>query len=200
MRPNRRALGLALILCAALPLPGCGGGEGDETTTFTIPPGADQSVPGGDGSGVVEQAGGSGPAMEAEATAERYIEAIDDRDAAAVCALLAPGALVGVRGTSGPCVPALAAAIGRPATGGAPVWKSTRIEHPSKVVINAKNARITLEVFHRFSDRPNPSIEDDVIYLERRGDRWLVTKASATLYRAVGYPEPPLEAFTPPKQ
>ncbi len=200
MRPNRRALGLALIVCAALPLPGCGGGgEADQTTTVTIPPGADHSVPSG-GGGAVEEAGGSEAATAAEATAERYIEAINDRDPAAVCALLAPGALAGVRGASGPCVPALSAAIGRPATGGAPVWKSTRIEHPTKVVVAAKNARVTLEVFHRFSDRPNPSIEDDLIYLERRGDRWLITKASATLYRAVGYPEPPLEAFTPPKQ
>ena len=111
MRPNRRALGLALIVCAALPLPGCGGGgEADETTTFTIPPSADQSVPSGGGSGAVEEAGGSEPAAEAEATAESYIEAIDDRDAAAVCALLAPGALAGVRGASGPCVPTLSAA------------------------------------------------------------------------------------------
>jgi hypothetical protein len=155
------------------------------------------TVPGD--SSAVEQAGGSELASEAEATAERYIEAIDDRDPATVCALLAPGALSGVRGTSGRCEPALTAAIGRPATGGAPVWKSTRVVHPSKVVADQDNARVTMEVFHRFADRPNPSIEDDLIYLERSGDHWLVTKASATLYRAVGYPEPPLEAFTPPK-
>ena len=51
---------------------------------------------------------------------------------------------------------------------------------------------------HRFSDRSYRSIEEDVIYLDRVGGRWLLAKPSGTLYRAVGYPEPPLRALTPP--
>ena len=53
-------------------------------------------------------------------------------------------------------------------------------------------------VTHHFSDRKYVSVEDDVIYLQRVGGRWLLAKPSATLYRAVGYPEPPLDALTPP--
>lgn len=53
-------------------------------------------------------------------------------------------------------------------------------------------------MIHRFGDREQPSVEEDVIYLEREaGGEWLLSKPSATLYRAVGYPEPPLRAFTP---
>ena len=42
-------------------------------------------------------------------------------------------------------------------------------------------------VTHHFSDRKYVSVEDDVIYLQRVGGRWLLAKPSATLYRAVGY-------------
>ena len=59
-------------------------------------------------------------------------------------------------------------------------------------------ARVTATVSHDFSDRPEPSVEEDVIYLDRVGDAWLVAKPSASFYRAIGYPEPPLRALTPP--
>jgi len=59
-------------------------------------------------------------------------------------------------------------------------------------------ARITTTVTHRFSDRKYVSVEDDVIYAERVGGRWLLAKPSATFYRAVGYSQPPLRAFAPP--
>ena len=51
-------------------------------------------------------------------------------------------------------------------------------------------ARISATVTHHFSDRKYVSVEDDVIYLQRVGGRWLLAKPSATLYRAVGYPGP----------
>ena len=103
-----------------------------------------------------------------------------------------------MRGASGPCEPALRAALGRRPKGGAPAWKGTEIQHPTKVAVEGDRVRVTLEVLHRFSDRNYPSLEDDLIYLQHSGEQWLVSKASATLYRAVGYPEPPLEAFRPP--
>jgi hypothetical protein len=53
-------------------------------------------------------------------------------------------------------------------------------------------------VTHHFSDRKYVSVEEDVIYLQRVGRRWLLAKPSATLYRAVGYAQPPLRAFSPP--
>jgi hypothetical protein len=59
-------------------------------------------------------------------------------------------------------------------------------------------ARVSATVTHRFSDRKYVSVEDDVIYLQRLAGRWLLAKPSGTLYRAVGYREPPLRAFSPP--
>jgi hypothetical protein len=59
-------------------------------------------------------------------------------------------------------------------------------------------ARLSATVTHHFSDRKYVSVEDDVIYLELVGGRWLLAKPSGTLYRAVGYPQPPLTALSPP--
>jgi hypothetical protein len=195
-----RGAAAALALGVLLWLAACGGGDGDrdETSVITVPPGVEQTVPDAGGE-AVEEAGGSDEAAEAERASEGYVRAIDARDASGVCASLAPGALVGVRGASGPCEQALGAALGRRPAGGGPAWKRTEIRGPTKVAIADQRARVTLEVLHRFADRRYPSLEDDVIYLERSGDRWLVVKPSATLYRAIGYPEPPLRAFAPPQ-
>ena len=57
---------------------------------------------------------------------------------------------------------------------------------------------MTATVTHDFSDRDYVSVEEDVIYLDGVGERWLLAKPSGTFYRAVGYPEPPLRALTPP--
>jgi hypothetical protein len=50
----------------------------------------------------------------------------------------------------------------------------------------------------RFADREEPSIEDDVVYLTRSGDDWLIAKPSSTLYRAVGIAEVPPSVLAPP--
>ena len=202
MSSLRRAVSAAALLAVAA-LAACGNGDegGDETVVITVPPGTEQTVPdtnAGAGASAVRDAGGPDAAADAEATAERYVRAIDARDPAAVCGLLAPGALAGVRGVGGPCEEALRAALGRRPPGGAPAWKRTEVQHPTKVALSGDRARVTLEVLHRFADRRYPSLEDDLIYLRRSDDRWLVAQASATLYRAVGYAEPPLRAFAPP--
>jgi hypothetical protein len=90
------------------------------------------------------------------------------------------------------------ASIGTPASGGAPVWRKTTLVAVKPEDLGDGRARITATVTHHFSDRKYVSVEDDVIYLERLGGRWLLAKPSATLYRAVGYESPPLGAFTPP--
>ena len=58
--------------------------------------------------------------------------------------------------------------------------------------------RFTGTVVHSFAGPREPSIEDDVIYLRRRGGRWLIAKPSATFYRAVGYPDVPIAALKEP--
>ena len=204
MSPARHAAAasLACLWLAALPA-GCGEDHtADEVTNATAAPSEEELAPEAPGGEVTEPAEPGPPEDEEESeaveAAEAHIAAIDSRNAEVACALLAPGALDGVRGARGDCPSDLERLVGRPPRGGAPAWDGTRVVALVSVVAEGDRARVTLEVFHRFSDRKNPSVEDDVVFLERMGDRWLVSQADATLYRAVGYPEPPLGAYTPP--
>jgi hypothetical protein len=129
-----------------------------------------------------------------------YIASLNGGDAVAVCAVFAPGALrlseLPMR--RGGCVASLRASIGARPAGGGPAWRRTRIVEIGAVSVEGGGARATATVIHRFRDRRQPSIEEDVIYLERRGARWLLAKPSASFYRAIGYADPPLRALTPP--
>jgi hypothetical protein len=129
-----------------------------------------------------------------------YIRALDRHDAAGVCALLVPGAIDLDRLPSrrGGCRASLAASIGTRPRGGAPTWRKTTLVEVKSEDLGDGRARVSATVTHHFSDRKYVSVEDDVIYLHRVGGRWLLAKPTGTLYRAVGYPEPPLDAFTPP--
>ncbi len=138
-------------------------------------------------------------AGQIERAARAYLAAIDDRDAVRACELLEPGALRGIRLRGGPgCRSLLAASIGRRPPKDAPRWRGTEVEHLTRVSFSRGQARVTVEVVHSFAGGGTPSLEDDVVYLVRRGGRWLVAKPSATLYRAVGYPSPPLDALVAP--
>jgi hypothetical protein len=129
-----------------------------------------------------------------------YIKALDRHHAASVCALLAPGALDLKRlpRQRGGCRSSLRASIGTRPRGGAPAWRKTTLVEAKPEDLGDSRARVSATVTHHFSDRKYVSVEDDVIYLQRESGRWLLAKPSGTLYRAVGYPEPPLDAFTPP--
>jgi hypothetical protein len=96
------------------------------------------------------------------------------------------------------CRSSLRAAIGTPPRGGAPAWRKTTLVEVKPEDLGEARARLSATVTHHFSDRKYVSVEDDVIYLERVGGRWLLAKPSGTLYRAVGYPQPPLTALSPP--
>jgi hypothetical protein len=186
------------------------------TTTAELPPGA-QGPAGTTDLGVEGPAAGeaspeapargpetgdlSGIDEEAVTQAVRsYIDALDRHDAAGVCGLLAPGGLkpseLPVSG--GGCERSLAASIGHRPEGGAPAWRRTDIAALTTVSVESGGARVTATVTHKFSDRHYTSVEEDVIYLERHGGRWVLAKPSGTFYRAVGYPEPPLRALEPP--
>jgi hypothetical protein len=134
------------------------------------------------------------------AAVSRYVAALDGRDAAGVCALIAPGGLPlsDLPKRRGGCRSSLQASIGsRPADGG-PAWRHTAIVEMKAEALGDDRARVTTTVTHHFSDRKYVSVEDDVIYLERIAGKWRIAKPSATLYRAVGYAQPPLRAFAPP--
>jgi hypothetical protein len=136
----------------------------------------------------------------AVATVSDYIRALDRHDAARICALLAPGALDLNRlpRRRGGCRSSLRASLGTPPRGGAPAWRKTTLVEVKPKDLGDGRARVSATVTHHFSDRRYVSVEDDVIYLRRAGSGWLLAKPSGTFYRAVGYPEPPLDAFTPP--
>ena len=142
-----------------------------------------------------------GPDRSAASAAVRsYVAALDRREAARVCDLFEPRGvpLSDLPRRRGGCRRSVQASIGsRPADGG-PAWRRTEIVGMKPESLGDARARITTTVTHRFSDRRYVSVEDDVIYLERTGGRWLLAKPSATFYRAVGYAQPPLRAFAPP--
>jgi hypothetical protein len=185
--------------------------------TGKLPPGAvepaDQEDEAAQGPAATEaspEAEAEGPASTGElsggdraaavATVSDYIKALDRHDAARVCALFVPGALdlSQLPKRSGGCRPSLSASIGTRPRGGGPAWRKTTLVEAKPEDLGDGRARVSATVTHHFSDRKYVSVEDDVIYLQRVGGRWLIAKPSATLYRAVGYESPPLGAFTPP--
>jgi hypothetical protein len=185
--------------------------------TNSLPPGAveppdtveDQSA-GPAATEASPEAPAEGPSSKGELSGESrstaiaavgdYIKALDRHDAARVCALLVPGALdlseLPVR--RGGCRSSLAASIGTRPRDGGPAWRKTTLVESKPEDLGDGRARVSATVTHHFSDRKYVSVEDDVVYLQRIGSRWLLAKPSGTLYRAVGYSEPPLGAFTPP--
>ena len=216
----------AIFGCAALIAPACGGDDGDEHPAPAVsagttapehsnpeapPPAAErpEADPGGAAGEASPEAGAEGPetgelsASDAESAGRAvraYVDGLNRRNSEAVCSAFAAGALPisELPRRRGGCVGSLSVSIGGRPAGGGPAWKRTRIVEVNAVSVESGGARVTATVIHRFRDRRQPSIEEDVIYLERSGDRWLLAKPSATFYRAVGYGDPPLRALTPP--
>lgn len=138
---------------------------------------------------------------EAARTVRAYVNGLDARDGAAVCALLAPGAIDEVelpRRRDG-CAESLRASIGFRDPRGLPVWAGARVQGLLTVALDGERASVTATTLTRFADRDQPSIEDDVVHLRRQGGRWLIAKPSSTLYRAVGIADVPPRVLAPPK-
>jgi ketosteroid isomerase-like protein len=185
--------------------------------TGTLPPGAvepaDPEEQSAEGPAATEASPGVspvGPKASGELSGEDssavtaavsdYIRSLDRHDARRVCSLFAPGTvdLSLLPKQRDGCVPSLRESIGTPPSGGAPAWRRTTLVEVKPEDLGDGRARVSATVTHHFSDRRYVSVEDDVVYLEKAGGRWLIVKPSATLYRAVGYESPPLGAFTPP--
>ena len=128
------------------------------------------------------------------------MSAIDDRDGDALCALLVPGAIdeVELPKDRGSCAASLAASIGYRDPRGLPVWKTARVAELRSVEVTGDSAKVIVTTVTRFADRAEVSVEDDVVYLQRSGEDWLIAKPSSTLYRAVGIADVPPSVLSPP--
>jgi hypothetical protein len=151
--------------------------------------------------------GPSGPApssddeLTAAGAARGYVEAINDRDGRDVCGAFAPGGLgtLDLPAERGNCPASIEASLGYRGKKGQPIWKTSEMTEDVSAQIDGDAARVVATVFTEYADVREPTIEDDIIYLARSGDRWLVVQPSTTLYRAVGTADVPLEALAPPE-
>jgi hypothetical protein len=137
---------------------------------------------------------------QAERTARSLVAALNDRDGARVCSLFVSGGLdeVELPERRGDCAGSMSASIGYRDPRGLPVWASAKVARVDVTEIDAASATLTVTVVTEFADRGQPSIEDDLVYLSRDGDRWRIAKPSSTLYRAVGVADVPPSVLTPP--
>ncbi len=129
-----------------------------------------------------------------------YVVALNGRDGAAACGLFVPGALAEVdfprdRGT---CAASLSASIGYRDPRGFPVYDRSRVGRVPSVAIDGSEARVVATTVTHFAGNREPSVEDDLIYLQSQGGRWLIAQPSATLYRAIGVGDIPPEVLAPP--
>ncbi len=205
IRPAAAAAAAALATGALL-VSGCGSGGDDGAPPASEPqlldPGAAEASPEAPapGAGAPEGELTEGDREAVANAVYSYVAALNRGHGAAVCALLTPGAVplreLPRRGAG--CGGSVSASLGFERPGGTPAWKRTKVRELSSVAVAEDTARVTATVTHDFADRRFTSLEEDVIYLRRAGDAWLLAKPSGTFYRAVGYPEPPLRALTPP--
>lgn len=198
-------------LAAAAILAGCGEKSEPEATEPTVPPASDQQPAGEGDSGQGAEASGPTPAERraarlkadrraVERTVNRYIEALDARDGARVCAVLEPGALDGFKlpRQRSSCAASLDASIGYRDPRGIPAFEGVHLSQVAAIRVGRNSARATTAIVTNFADRTEPSIEDDIIYLRRAdGGDWLIAKPSSALYRAIGA-EPGPEVIVPP--
>jgi hypothetical protein len=212
---------LVATIAATLAIAACGGGDDPEPTasepTAEPPPpaepaeeespqspddaqGSEEGETEGEDAGEDEREAGEDETRAVERAVNGYVEAIDARDGTRVCALLAPGALDGVPlpRERGGCAASLDASIGYRDPRGLPQFKRARLATVTRSDLSQDEASVTATVLTTFADRDEPSLEDDVIYLVRAGERWLIVKASSTLYRAIGAADVPPSVLSPP--
>lgn len=133
---------------------------------------------------------------------EDYIDAINGRDGARLCDLLPPGAertlKPAVEGAS--CAARVGNSIGYEDPRGFPVWKETTLSAFDSTAISRDldSARLTAAIVTGFADRTEPSVESDIVYLERVAGSWRLAKPTGALYRAIGQPEIPPSVISPP--
>jgi hypothetical protein len=131
---------------------------------------------------------------------DAYVAALNAHDGERACALFVPGALsdLDFPRDRGSCAGSLSASIGYRDPRGFPVYESSRVARIPAVAIEGSTARVTATTVTRFAGNREPSVEDDLIYLDQQGGGWLIAKPSATLYRAIGVGNVPPQVLAPP--
>ena len=209
-----KTISIATGALAMLAMAGCGDDEPQSVPTVTValPSSSTTSSsstttapppPVGEPSGPAETATEDPRVNELEReagrTARLYVDRLDARDGQAVCALFAPGALDEVEFPEprGDCAASLTASIGYRDPRGLPVWEGATAPNIRVSELDGRSAAVVATVVSHFADRED-SVEDDVIYLTRDGEGWLIAKPSATLYRAIGTADIPPSVLSPP--
>jgi hypothetical protein len=209
-----KTISIAAGMLVALTVAGCGDDEPQAAPTVTValpsssttrsastttPPPPPAGEPSGPAETATEDPRVNELEREADRTARDYVEGLDARDGEAVCALHAPGALDAVEFpvTRDDCAASLTASIGYRDPRGLPVWEGATAPNIRVSDLDGRSATVVATVVSHFADRED-SVEDDVIYLTRDGDGWLIAKPSATLYRAIGIADIPPSVLSPP--
>ena len=208
-----KTISIAAGALVALVAAGCGDDEPEVAPTVTValpsstttpsPSTTSTPPPAGEPSGPAETATEDPRVNELEREADRtvaeYVKGLDARDGEAVCALFAPGALDEVEfpESRGDCAASLTASIGYRDPRGLPVWEGATAPNIRTSEIDPDSATVVATVVSHFADRED-SVEDDVVYLTRDGNGWLIAKPSATLYRAIGTADIPPSVLSPP--
>ena len=206
MKPSPRIL----LLVAAFLLGGVGVwalSDGDEGPPADAPPNAAET---GGLTTTTEQAPGSKTSAEEKQTASQqeegrveeavrsYVEAISDHDGGLLCERVEGIADLDLPLNRGSCAESVSESIGYRDPRGYPVFEKAVVAGAPQVEMDGRTARATATVVSEFADRQEASVEDDVIYLVRRGTEWIVAKPSSTLYRAIGTPDAPPDVLEPP--
>ncbi len=140
------------------------------------------------------------PVPPGVATALRsYVGALDSHDGAALCKLFEPGALDVLKLPVGAGCAGLSQSIGYDPGHGLPQWQHAQMGEIKDVVSEGGGVRATVTIVDRYAGNPQPSVEDDVVFLKRSGSDWLIVKPSVTIYRALGVPDPPPSVLAAPK-
>ncbi len=206
-----KTISIGVLASLALAATGCGDDEPQTAPTVTVAlpptttdattavPPPPEGKPVGPAETATEDPRQNALERDALRTVTDYIEALDARDGATVCALFAPGALdeIELPEPEPDCAASIEASIGYRDPRGFPVWEGATVPNVRASTIDRGSATVVATVVSHFADRED-SVEDDVVYLIRGENRWLIAKPSATLYRAVGIADVPPSVLSPP--
>jgi hypothetical protein len=125
------------------------------------------------------------PVAEPLEAAGEYLVAVGRRDAAGACSVLAPEA--GAWPDRAGCEADLRVALGEPdATGKAVRGVTVRVAQPAEDRGAYASVLVQLTVDYEGGGSVGQALFDDVVWLVRRGDGWLVAKPSLAHLQAVG--------------